>query len=479
MSKIGHVLLTKSRWYEPDSTPQERKLLFKLDLMILTYASFAFFTKFLDVSALNNAYVSGMKEDIGMKGNDLTYVNAVYESCYCVFQIPINLLLTAFPTSYILPASELGWGIATLGTAFVQNTHQLMACRGLLGLFAASNYSGCTFVIASWYKKNERAKRMTLFWISNPIGTAVGGWLQAAIYTNQNLALKSWRILFVVCSCITIVVSVYGFIALPNLPHDIRSRFLSEEEKQLAVERVSKENIVTKRKLLDIKSFVKLLYTWKTPLFAFLLFSQVFSYYPSGTPFTLWLKSRQNLTIPQINNIPTGGNALSLISALFLGWYADTFDDRLTPYVIATTFAIIGNSILVNFNTSEGAKYTAFLFLFISHGVAPIWQAWASDLTSHNSELRAYSIASGNVASEVGSLVVPLIVFKVTQSPRFKAGFIFSLVISIAELFIAISISFLDKRYPITTDINDDDWIPSRRTSGSISVVEYQQAREK
>ncbi|KAG7926979.1 hypothetical protein KL925_003264 [Ogataea polymorpha] len=442
VSKFG----TSIRWYEKNASREEIKLLFKLDLLILTYASLSFFTKFLDVSALNNAYVSGMKEDIGLKGNDLNYVNAVYESCYCVFQIPINLLLTRYPSSVILPISEFCWGIATLGTAFVTNVQQLMACRGLLGLFAASNYVGSVYIISSWYKKSERGKRMALFWIANPIGTAVGGWLEAAIYNNHHLALESWRVLFIVCSCITIFVSLYGMLALPNLPHDIRSRFLSEDEKQLAKDRTTEENIQTQRTKLGWKSFRTLLFNWQPPLMAFLIFCQVFSYYPTGTPFTLWLKSRNELSVPQVNNIPTGGNALSLVSALAQAWYADTFNDRLSPYIFSSVCAGIGAAILVSHHVSENATYFAFFAMFASHGVAPNWQAWVGDVTASNSELRAYAIAAGNVASEVGSLVVPLIVFQVRQAPEFRAGFIFSLVSCVCEAIAAICVYYLSKK---------------------------------
>lgn len=445
MVKYLDSVLTAIRWYDPNTSAEEKKLLYKLDILILTYTSLSFFTKFLDVSALNNAYVSGMKEDINMNGNDLNYVNAVYESCYCVFQIPINLLLTKYSSSFVLPFSEFAWGIATLGTAFVENVHQLMATRALLGLFAASNYVGSVFIISSWYKKSERAKRMTLFWIANPIGTAVGGFLQAAIYTNQNLALQSWRILFIVCSSLTVFVSFYGFVALPNLPHDIRSRFLTSEEKLLAVTRLENENIESQRKL-NWKSLKTLSLNWQAPLFSFLMFAHIFAKYPTSTPFTLWLKSRDYLSVTQVNNIPTAGNAISLVSALTLGWYSDIFQDRFKPFLACVSIEIIGNGILTANSTSDVGKYVAFFLLFSAHGAAPIWQIWVSDLTSHDSELRAYSIAAGNVAGEVGYLVVPLIVYQVVQAPRFKAGFIFSLVISIAELFTIIVIFILGKK---------------------------------
>jgi ACS family pantothenate transporter-like MFS transporter len=46
------------------------RLLQKIDFFILTYGCLAFFTKWLDQANLSNAYVSGMREDLNMKGTD-------------------------------------------------------------------------------------------------------------------------------------------------------------------------------------------------------------------------------------------------------------------------------------------------------------------------------------------------------------------------------------------------------------------------
>ncbi|GAM41945.1 hypothetical protein TCE0_042f15475 [Talaromyces pinophilus] len=56
-------------WGEAPDTPEERKLLRKIDFFILTYCCIAFFFNYLDRAVLANAYVSGMKEDISLTGN--------------------------------------------------------------------------------------------------------------------------------------------------------------------------------------------------------------------------------------------------------------------------------------------------------------------------------------------------------------------------------------------------------------------------
>lgn len=59
-------------WDTVDAPPDERRLLFKLDAAILTTASLGYCIKNISQTAINNAFVSGMREDLAMTGNQLT-----------------------------------------------------------------------------------------------------------------------------------------------------------------------------------------------------------------------------------------------------------------------------------------------------------------------------------------------------------------------------------------------------------------------
>lgn len=71
----------RQRWYEwfaPTDTPEERRLILKLDGLIIVFVFLAYWAKVLDSSATSTAYVSGMKEDLKLYGNQLNYLNTVY-----------------------------------------------------------------------------------------------------------------------------------------------------------------------------------------------------------------------------------------------------------------------------------------------------------------------------------------------------------------------------------------------------------------
>lgn len=75
-------------WDTFDKSPEERKFLFKLDAVILTFASLGYFIKYLDQVNVTNAYVSGMKEDLNLYGNELNYMTTVWTVGYVIGEIP-------------------------------------------------------------------------------------------------------------------------------------------------------------------------------------------------------------------------------------------------------------------------------------------------------------------------------------------------------------------------------------------------------
>jgi ACS family pantothenate transporter-like MFS transporter len=73
--------------------PGERKLVRKLDFFILTFCCLMYFMNYLDRSNLSNAYVSGMREELSFRGNQLNQINTVFTVGYTIGQVPCNIAL--------------------------------------------------------------------------------------------------------------------------------------------------------------------------------------------------------------------------------------------------------------------------------------------------------------------------------------------------------------------------------------------------
>ncbi|KAG9701756.1 putative MFS transporter Liz1/Seo1, partial [Aureobasidium melanogenum] len=133
--------------------------LFKIDTALLTLASLGYFIKYLDQSNINNAFVSGMKEDLGLYGNQLNYMQTCWTVGYVIGEIPSNVLLTKIRPRYWLPALELIWTILTFCTCKANSATQLYVIRFFVGLAESAFYPGMQYIIGSWYRKDELAKR--------------------------------------------------------------------------------------------------------------------------------------------------------------------------------------------------------------------------------------------------------------------------------------------------------------------------------
>ena len=60
-------------WYPSHYSKEEKKLLRKLDCILLSVCCLCFYIKWLDQNALNSAYVSGMREELHIKGNQYVF----------------------------------------------------------------------------------------------------------------------------------------------------------------------------------------------------------------------------------------------------------------------------------------------------------------------------------------------------------------------------------------------------------------------
>jgi hypothetical protein len=85
--------------YIPYFRKPENVLLFKLDCLLLTWTFIAGILKQMDQSATTQAYVSGMKESLGLYGNELVNFNTFFSVGYAIGLIPAQLIQTKVSVS--------------------------------------------------------------------------------------------------------------------------------------------------------------------------------------------------------------------------------------------------------------------------------------------------------------------------------------------------------------------------------------------
>lgn len=90
-------------------------------------------------------------------------------------------------------------------TPAVKTTAQLCVVRFFLGMAEASTYAGTMYIIGSWYKPCEIAKRTAIFTGAGQVGTMFAGAMMAAIYKTMRGkgGLEGWQWVFLIGKSIT------------------------------------------------------------------------------------------------------------------------------------------------------------------------------------------------------------------------------------------------------------------------------------
>lgn len=73
---------------------RELKLRVKLDCLLLTWTFLAGILKEMDQDATTQAYVTGMREDLSLFGNELVWFQTYFSIAYAIFIVPAQLVQT-------------------------------------------------------------------------------------------------------------------------------------------------------------------------------------------------------------------------------------------------------------------------------------------------------------------------------------------------------------------------------------------------
>ncbi|CAG8360144.1 unnamed protein product [Penicillium salamii] len=437
-------------WDTFDKSPEERRLLFKLDSAILTFASLGYFIKYLDQININNAFVSGMKEDLGMYGNELNYMQTCWTVGYVIGEIPSNILLTRIKPRYWIPAMELLWTVLTMSLSRCNTPTQFYVLRFFVGLAESTFYPGMQYIIGSWYRKDELAKRSCIFHTSSGIASMFSGYLMDAVYRlGGRGGFKGWQWLFIIDGVISLPVAISGFFILPDVPEISSPWYLSEKEVELAQKRMTLEG--RKNREPYTKSKLKKIFTsWHIYLLTLLYICFNNGAAGSQPVFQQFLKTSTDpvYSIGQINSIPTTTPAVQVVTTLAYAWISDTVlkGSRWPPIVFGACVNIVSYVSLAVWNIPMGWKWTCYIISGAGYGLSGLLMAWAHEICSDDNEERSLVIGSMNELAYVFQAWLPLIVWQQVDAPEYQKGFITVTVLSVLLIIFTFLVRFLHQK---------------------------------
>jgi MFS family permease len=345
-------------------------LLWKIDLYIVPTVSVLYLFCFIDRANIGNAKLAGLDQDLALNGNDYNAVLSIFYVSYIIFEIPSTMACKWIGPGWFIPALTLGFGICSLGTAFVHNIHSASGVRFLLGMFEAGMMPGIAYYMSRWYRRSELAFRLSLYIVMAPLAGAFGGLLASGILKlNHFGGLHAWRMIFAIEGIITCGLAIIGFFTLTDRP--ATARWLNQEERDLAIARVKSERVGT-TEILDKLDMTKIIRGIFSPVtlataFIFLLNNitvQGLAFFAPTIVKTIY--PQDSVISQQLHTVPP--YVVGAFFTVLFPWLSWRYDHRMVFFVVSPPLMIAGY-IMFLASTDPNVRYGA-TFLIASGAFA-------------------------------------------------------------------------------------------------------------
>ena len=340
--------------------------------------------------------------------------------------------MTKVPAGKWLGINVILWGIATACTAAATNYTTLLVARIFLGICEAPVVPTLTLVSSQWYTKSEQGPRFAFWYCGLGVGQIVGGLLSFAFQHVTSLTFQSWRMMFVVLGCVTVVLGFTTFFLIPDSP--LTARFLSEDEKATITRHVAQETTgavgsgFKPKQLVDALTDLQLLLLCLMTILVclhdsladltVLMFAQPSISSGVVTTYSATLIRNFGYTpkIAALLNIPSG--AVSVASTLAVGYGSRKTSHRWAWFVATCIPGIIGGALMSFLPQTNQAGLLAGIYMvnFIVPTVMIAYQFAAANTSGRTK--RAFSTTLMAFSFGVGNIIGPQ-TFRAQDAPQY------------------------------------------------------------
>ncbi|KAH8597582.1 MFS transporter [Bisporella sp. PMI_857] len=244
-----------------------------LVVMIVTY-----FLQSVDKGTLGFASIMGIQKDTGLHGQQYSWLTTIIYLVILCVEYPENYIIQRVPIAKWLGVNIVLWGTVVALTAVAKNFTGLIVLRGLLGGFEAVCQPTFTLLSSMWYRREEQAATVVLWYMMNGLQQIIGGFL-AFLFTHipDSAPIHDWQALFIFHGIAAVFWGIFVLWWMPDSP--MKAKCFSEEDKKLIIERVRDNRTGLQNKKFRIHQVKE---AFLDPqVYAFILI-QIFTTLPSG-----------------------------------------------------------------------------------------------------------------------------------------------------------------------------------------------------
>ncbi|KAI5863808.1 MFS general substrate transporter [Durotheca rogersii] len=395
------------------------RVLRRIDTVILPLMLVVYFLQGLDKATLAYASVFGLIEDTGLHGDQYGWLGSIVYLAQLVMQPPLAWLLVRLPIGKFTAAMVLSWGISLSCMAASHNFGGLLATRFLLGVFEASVAPSFVAITQMWWRRREQTVRTSYWYAMNGITNMFGSLITYGL-GHISSTLHAYQIIFIFFGVITVVFSFVMFYFMPDSP--IEAKFLSEEDKIIAVERlrmnqmglISRKwrNDHLKEALLDPKSWF-----WFALLFSISIPSGGISTFGPLIIKTFGYDQFQTILF----NIPFG--FVQLVATVGGAFLAQRIKMKGPVIALLCLPPIAGCVMLIVLPRDAGHRASllaGYYLISVYPGITPLIYSWSSQNTAGDTKRKSTN-AILLVGQSIGNVIGPLL-YTQTEAPGYARG---------------------------------------------------------
>lgn len=206
------------------SPAEERKVVLKTDLFLLSILCLMFFGLQLDRGNLSNALTDNLLKDLGLTTNDYNNGTTIQLVCFLATEFPVQLLTKRFGFRRVLPVMVMMWSTVSWTQAWMTDRSTFYATRALIGMCEGGFIPGTILFATYFYKSNELSVRLAVFWSTLNIARVISALIAAGLLEMRGVGGKpGWFWLFLIEGLLTFVIGLFAFLYLPQSPVQTKS----------------------------------------------------------------------------------------------------------------------------------------------------------------------------------------------------------------------------------------------------------------
>lgn len=298
------------------TTSEERRIRWKIDLIIIPIFLITQAMQQMDRTALNYVNLFGYQKALGLHGNQFNFLSSMVYAGYFFGQYPSGWLIGRFPAQRVLSISILALGVLMIIMTQCTSYSSALAVRFFTGIFVGAVIPCQILMTGFWFTRREIPLRQCI-WFS---GLGWGGIVESYISMGisklpEGMSPPKWQLVFYILGGISCFWGVVIFFFLPDNPST--ASFLTPRERIVAVARVAGNGTGIKNKHFDKKQAWLAFYDPKTVL---LFISVAGAAIPNAviTSFSTVIIRDMGFTTTKTTALKSVGDAIQIVG-LFIG----------------------------------------------------------------------------------------------------------------------------------------------------------------